>query len=1282
MTNLFDRETSLSRIKNYLELKGKNDSHALFIFNITNFRYLSNIIGGYRGDELMDKIADTIHKLFRITDIIGRYDNERFIVLMKHVSKMEVIRKKSSELVDALQFVCTTDGISIQLSVNVGACFCRPDKKDVYQLYEKAESALEQAILAGKNQYALYNGESTYLIQGSVLGEARASTVQLSTLLENMNGGVMIAEIGKKIDITYISPSFFKTMNCSIEQVGGHGEKFFDIIESDDREKFEDALFETAMNGNQLDIVCRVNAMGGYEWWHMRAVRLSEIIMDGDIQTVIIVITDVSELKDSTTHLEAIVDNSPVGIGIFEIVKRKTSPQYFNKALLDMIGCSPEEMAEITYNDALVIVHPDEVTEIRSGIISAVEKKLTYEFTCRTVDDLIPITAKYLNVRCVQIDEHNGNPVLLAIFSDITRERELEDKLRMAEETYRIAVEQTGILIWRVDIPARTLYQSAEVSQAVGHSGTVYQDAPESIIKTGFIHPDSEDEYRRMFNDLYLHNENESYYIQTKDDKGGFVWGKARFSLLRYDDGIPYYAIGIIDYRQNVEAEMKRFEQEMRFAKRAETILLGLVIFNISKNKVDYINIPGDARYEKGNLLTYNELQERYVETINNREDKYKVSHNTQKEALIDLYRRGQNLIYTEYRRQDQNGNIRWTMNSINIIRHPVSGDLYGTAFINDIDLRRRLELSLPARVERDPLTMLYTKETANLLAANLIDSYTDIDNSSVLMCVYEFSSYYNINDDVNNAQMNNVKLNIGRLIRIYTDSSAIAGSADENHITIFKCGITDEAAERAHAEGMLSNINEMLAINFSGETYHVYMGFAVVKASEAQIDLLFEKAMADCKKNDLSDNTEKEKQVKSKIGKLKIPEKIKNIDPQTGLLTRQDYYNTLKRLSPDSITTLGAMFIDINGLGELNHRYGMNHGDGIICFISETLSEIFAYYDVYRMSGDEFLVLSQNIAEKNFIGLCEQAENRFNETYPSLISVGYTWDDYVKNIQTIVDHAEELMQDSKMRYYQGSAVRSEGSLHMKSQLWLIEGMENKYFKIYLQPKAETETKTVTACEALVRYQGTDNIILAPGRFIPSLERENLLRYLDIYMLGEAVDILWNWKCAGHKLLPISVNFSRKTLLDSESFESVKKMIEGKEELIKYLAIEVTESLGFIERSTAARACELYRNAGFQLSLDDFGSEYSSLYIISALRFDEIKIDKSVIDDIVTNELSRITVEYSKRICDMTGAYLIAEGVETEEQLKTLSSLGCHMIQGYLINKPLPAAEFTEKYIV
>lgn len=236
-------------------------------------------------------------------------------------------------------------------------------------------------------------------------------------------------------------------------------------------------------------------------------------------------------------------------------------------------------------------------------------------------------------------------------------------------------------------------------------------------------------------------------------------------------------------------------------------------------------------------------------------------------------------------------------------------------------------------------------------------------------------------------------------------------------------------------------------------------------------------------------------------------------------------------------------------------------------------------------------------------------------------------------------------------------------------------------FRVYLQPKAELSTGRLRGAEALVRYVDEVHGVVPPAKFIPQLETENIVRYIDFFMLEKVCAILQDWTRRDFPSCPISINFSRRTLMEDCIVEKISAVTDRYHLDHALFEIEITENIREIDRHMLREISESLVCAGYRISLDDFGSEYSNLSILSTLPLSGLKLDKSLIQDLYANPSTHILVKSLIQACHEMGIDSTAEGVEEEEQLKILQAIGCTYAQGYLFSPPLSVQEFEQEYL-
>jgi len=205
---------------------------------------------------------------------------------------------------------------------------------------------------------------------------------------------------------------------------------------------------------------------------------------------------------------------------------------------------------------------------------------------------------------------------------------------------------------------------------------------------------------------------------------------------------------------------------------------------------------------------------------------------------------------------------------------------------------------------------------------------------------------------------------------------------------------------------------------------------------------------------------------------------------------------------------------------------------------------------------------------------------------------------------------------------------------------------------------------------------------LAPDQFLPLLEDAKLISALDFYVFEFACSKVSSWISKGKKTVPISVNFSRYSLTERSFIPCITEICEKYGIEKKWVEIEMTESVEGLEGFDINGLIQRIRDAGFTVSIDDFGVHYANLSLFTSVDFDVLKIDKSLVDHITTNLKAQSVVALLIEICGKMGIRTIAEGVETEEQFLILRDMGCAQAQGYLFSRPLPLEECEQKYLV
>ncbi len=409
--------------------------------------------------------------------------------------------------------------------------------------------------------------------------------------------------------------------------------------------------------------------------------------------------------------------------------------------------------------------------------------------------------------------------------------------------------------------------------------------------------------------------------------------------------------------------------------------------------------------------------------------------------------------------------------------------------------------------------------------------------------------------------------------------------------------------------------------------------------------------------------------------------EDFNDLDLLTGFYNRRKYAEKLLELENNPAENLGVLFVNMNGLRETNEFLGYEKGDIQIKKTSSLLNEYF-YCSFYRISGDEFIGFVEDCEQDIFEDTVNSLQDRLKQsTREPAFSLGHSWAEGNYSVTELIKVADAVMLINKQVYFSESFEDMERITNSMLQD-LFRGIAEEEFLIYLQPQVNLSNSEIIGAEALIRrYDKKKERMIFPDNFIPVYEENSMIRHVDLYVVRKVCEILTNWKIQG-KLLPISVNLSRVTLTEYGIVDTISDILDEFGVDHKYIIIEVTERIGIIENEVASSLVDQFKEKGFKLSLDDFGCAYSNIVTLATVSVDEVKLDKSLVDNILTNQKNAVIVQSMLSMCkQFEGTHTLAEGIETLEQAKFLEAAQCNFGQGYYYSRPIPHEEFYDKYI-
>lgn len=397
---------------------------------------------------------------------------------------------------------------------------------------------------------------------------------------------------------------------------------------------------------------------------------------------------------------------------------------------------------------------------------------------------------------------------------------------------------------------------------------------------------------------------------------------------------------------------------------------------------------------------------------------------------------------------------------------------------------------------------------------------------------------------------------------------------------------------------------------------------------------------------------------------------KLSYRDVLTGLKNHISYREKIEEYEVRKPQTLGVTYVDINGLKSINNKKGHIYGDKIIIKVAKILYELFGD-SVYRVDGNEFIILEENVSEEGYETFMSELKKRINDDEQVDVSVGFSWN----KISDVEGEHASVLGDSVSIYNDYEIKEYRNFLRNN----LVREIKNGRFIVYYQPQINLERNEIVGAEALIRKLDSAGNVLTPFVFIPFYEKQEIISLVDFFVLEDVCRYLHS---VGEKNLKMSVNFSRITFFEHDIVERVTDICNFYDVPTSQITIEITETIQGFDQNVLLNTIDAFLKAGFALSLDDFGSGYSNMVLIASANFKEVKIDKTLVDEIVNNDKSKVLANLVISACSQfSDTSTVAEGIETNEQYQLLRDMKCEIGQGYYFDRPLSEKEFTEKYV-
>ncbi len=380
----------------------------------------------------------------------------------------------------------------------------------------------------------------------------------------------------------------------------------------------------------------------------------------------------------------------------------------------------------------------------------------------------------------------------------------------------------------------------------------------------------------------------------------------------------------------------------------------------------------------------------------------------------------------------------------------------------------------------------------------------------------------------------------------------------------------------------------------------------------------------------------------------------------------------------------VGIIQFDIRKFKLVNDLYGEKFGDEVLYFIRRKLKEVCRKEQYYiNVRSDVFMVVMEYEKEEELVKFIQNLDVRINsfKNVKLQMSYGvYIVEDREMELRQMEDRASMARRAAKDSILTNILFYKEKfKERLYTRKFIEENMQaainERQFMMYLQPKYSIAKNEIIGAEALVRWRHPERGMIYPDQFIPIIEENGFVKKVDYYIWAEACCFIKKCEASGVMPCPISVNVSRIHLKDNEYIEVLSDMIESNDISKTLLELEITETADDLQISR--KALKL-KEEGFTLLMDDFGSGYSSLNVLLETPFDVIKLDRKFIENMMVSNKGRLILEQVVLMANKLELGILAEGVETKEQVELLRSIGCDQVQGFYYAKPMPEDAFFE----
>lgn len=1000
--------------------------------------------------------------------------------------------------------------------------------------------------------------------------------------------------------------------------------------------------------------------------------------------------------------------------------------EYADEGLFTLIKMTPDEFAKEYDNSYERLLKPQAWEILRKKIENSLSTEevfqMEYAVSYKGRDEWRLMQAAIL--------EKGEKPLLQCVITDITAVKETYLQLEKEQAKLNIIANMSGDMLFEYDIENDTMEYTSQRDGVLFADENIRNGYVKNIMKSGYVHPDDANILKQFCEELQIGKKHIYFELRKKYMDGRFHWVEIEGTTLYDYNGQPIKVIGRtnnIDERKNKEEQMRLgMERDSltgllnhqttvnKIKARLNTVSLDqpnwLIIIDVDNFKV--INdmnghLVGDAvlcmvadelkSAFRGQLLgriggdefaTFVEgmsrknLESILTELNNTVQDFYK---DTERNLEVSC---SVGVVQVDDKITDYDTLFQWADYALYKVKQGHKKGYHIAKVAKKIPKIGYLTREGKEEYTREE-AMIQNEDELVLFTLELLNNVADV-HSGLKMVSDRICSFFDIDDIAYISCENEVlekKYHWNRKQKRQTGERTLPESTEaweyiQEHFDS-KGMLALRAAEIRKMPG--EQVESIFFVRIGKEdTVHGYMVFI-----DRHTDRSFEKErdalcrLADIIYNNLQQLYESERE------KNAVEHKI-NYDSLTGLLKYQRFiYLTEQYMKENKDGKFYFVYSDFANFQYINEIYGYVEGDKILKAFAERLQN--EKYGIYftRVTSDYFVGFLAGEDEdavrdsylKTATDFCAEINKKYDQSNLVLVSGFSRVLDNQETPAVVIDRANIARKYGKdtdntivITYTKEIKERNDAEKAITANM--TSALANNEFKAWLQPKISLKTGKIIGAEALARWQKSDGTMIYPDKFIPVFEKNGFIKKVDFAVLDAVLAYLEEAMQNGEEVVPISVNFSRRHNETADFVDQILQKMKVRNIPANYLEAELTESIFMMDLSVLMDNIQRLKESGIAVSIDDFGSGYSSLNVLAKVEVDIIKLDRKFLDYTGSDSKAPVFVKYLVKMMKGLGYKVLVEGVETKEQLDLLRNAECDMVQGYYYAKPMPISEF------